>query len=64
MSVGFFQILIIVVLVFLLFGAGRVPRMMEDLGKGIRSFRKGLTGEEEAGQKKIGNSSEKDKDEE
>lgn len=42
MSIGFFQILVIVLVVVLLFGAGRVPRMMEDLGKGIKSFKKGL----------------------
>ena len=32
--------------VFLLFGAGRVPKMMEDLAKGIKSFKKGLADDE------------------
>ncbi|HPF78201.1 MAG TPA: twin-arginine translocase TatA/TatE family subunit [Alphaproteobacteria bacterium] len=42
MSIGIWQILIVVVLVFLLFGAGRLPRVMEDIAKGIKSFKKGL----------------------
>lgn len=42
MSIGIWQVLIIVVLVFLLFGAGRLPRVMEDLAKGIKSFKKGM----------------------
>ncbi len=40
---GFLQILIIVGLLFLLFGRpGRLSAMMEDLGKGLKGFRKGL----------------------
>ncbi|MEM6812072.1 MAG: twin-arginine translocase TatA/TatE family subunit [Pseudomonadota bacterium] len=46
MSIGIWQILIVVVLVFLLFGAGRLPRVMEDIAKGIKSFKKGLNDEE------------------
>lgn len=42
MSIGIWQILIVVALVFLLFGAGRLPRVMEDIAKGIKSFKKGL----------------------
>ncbi|NCC21791.1 MAG: twin-arginine translocase TatA/TatE family subunit [Alphaproteobacteria bacterium] len=46
MSLGIWQILLIVLVILLLFGAGRLPRMMEDLGKGINSFKKGLKDEE------------------
>ena len=42
MSIGIWQVLIVVVLVFLLFGAGRLPRVMEDIAKGIKSFKKGM----------------------
>ncbi len=42
MGPGWLQILIVVVLVFLLFGAGRLPRVMEDIAKGIKSFKKGI----------------------
>jgi len=46
MSIGIWQILIVVVLVFLLFGAGRLPRVMEDIAKGIKGFKRGLSDEE------------------
>lgn len=46
MSLGIWQILIVAVLVFLLFGAGRLPRVMEDIAKGIKSFKKGMTDED------------------
>ena len=55
MSIGIWQILIVVVLVFLLFGAGRLPRVMEDIAKGIKSFKKGLN---EDDQKTIDNKKE------
>jgi len=42
MFTGHWELLIIVALVFLLFGAKRVPNMMENLAKGITSFKKGL----------------------
>ena len=46
MSIGIWQVLIVVALVFLLFGAGRLPRVMEDIAKGIKSFKKGLNDDE------------------
>lgn len=42
MSPSIWQILIVVVLIFVLFGAGRLPRIMEDIAKGIRSFKRGI----------------------
>ena len=42
MSLGPFQILIIVLVVLVLFGRGRISEFMGDFGKGIKSFRKGL----------------------
>jgi sec-independent protein translocase protein TatA len=42
MAPGIWQILIIVVLVVLLFGAGRISGLMGEVAKGITSFRKGL----------------------
>ena len=40
MSIGIAQILIILVLV--VFGVGKLPRVMGDLGKGIKNFKEGL----------------------
>ncbi len=42
MGLSIWHILVVVLVIFLLFGAGRVPRMMEDIAKGIKSFKKGL----------------------
>ncbi len=42
MAPGIWQILIIVVLIALLFGAGRISGLMGEVAKGITSFRKGL----------------------
>ena len=42
MSLGIWEILIILVLVLVLFGAGKLPRVMGDLGKGLRNFKDGL----------------------
>jgi sec-independent protein translocase protein TatA len=39
---GLFQILVIVLIVLVFFGRGRIGDMLGDLGKGIKSFRKGL----------------------
>lgn len=41
-----FEWIIILVIVLLVFGVGRVSKLGEDLGKGIRSFREGLAGDE------------------
>jgi len=42
------QILLVVVLVLLLFGRGKISDMMGDFAKGIKSFKKGLSDEDEA----------------
>ncbi len=48
---GIPELLIILVIVILLFGPGRIGKIAGELGKGIRSFREGIGGkkdEEEA----------------
>jgi sec-independent protein translocase protein TatA len=47
MSPSIWQILIIAILLLLFFGRGRISDMMGDLGKGITSFKKGLSEDEE-----------------
>jgi|TARA_B100000408_G_scaffold67414_1_gene51673 sec-independent protein translocase protein TatA len=42
MSIGFWQIAIVVVLVVLLFGRGKISGLMGDVAKGIKSFKKGM----------------------
>ena len=43
MSIGFWQIAIVVILVVLLFGRGKISSLMGDVAKGIKSFKKGMT---------------------
>ena len=45
MSIGFWQIAIVVVLVVLLFGRGKISDLMGDVAKGIKSFKKGMSDE-------------------
>lgn len=42
MSIGIWQVLIILLIVLVLFGAGKLPRVMGDMAKGIKSFKSGL----------------------
>ena len=42
MSIGFWQIAIVAVLVVLLFGRGKISDLMGDVAKGIKSFKKGM----------------------
>jgi sec-independent protein translocase protein TatA len=46
-NIGFGEILILVLILILLFGGKRIPELAKGLGKGIRSFKKALKGEEE-----------------
>ena len=43
MQIGIWQIAIVVALVVLLFGRGKISELMGDVAKGIKSFKKGLT---------------------
>ena len=46
MSIGFWQIAIVVILVVLLFGRGKISSLMGDVAKGIKSFKKGMATDE------------------
>jgi sec-independent protein translocase protein TatA len=41
------EMLIVLVIVLLLFGVGRISKIAGELGKGIREFRTGITGGDE-----------------
>ena len=51
MSLGVSELLLILLIVFVLFGAGKLPQVMSDLGKSVKNFRKGLNDEEKNGNK-------------
>ena len=48
MAPSWMQILIVVVLLVLLFGRGKISELMGDVAKGIKSFKKGLADEDTA----------------
>ncbi len=48
MAPSWFQILIVIVLLVLLFGRGKISDLMGDVAKGIKSFKKGMSEEETA----------------
>ena len=45
-GIGVPELLIVLVIIVLIFGVGRVSRMGGELGKGIRAFRDGLSGKD------------------
>ena len=60
MSIGFWQIAIVVILVVLLFGRGKISSLMGDVAKGIKSFKKGMSSDisdEDSDPKNISNDS-------
>ena len=52
MSIGLPEILLIVVLVLVIFGAGKLPNVMGDLAKGVKNFKKGLNDDDDDQAKK------------
>jgi sec-independent protein translocase protein TatA len=60
-SVGMPELIIIMVIALIIFGAGKLPQIGENLGKGIRSFKNSIQDKEEsdASPKKIEEFSEK-----
>jgi sec-independent protein translocase protein TatA len=53
MNIGIWQILIVALVVLVLFGRGRISEMMGDFGKGISSFKKGMSEAEEPAKARI-----------
>jgi sec-independent protein translocase protein TatA len=48
MRLGFGEILIILVVVLLIFGAAKIPQLGDALGKGIKNFRKAAGGSDDS----------------
>jgi len=45
---GIWELVIIFLIVLLVFGAGKIPKIAKDVGSGIREFKKSITGENES----------------
>lgn len=47
-GIGFQEIVVIALVVLLLFGGKKIPELMKGLGKGVRSFKDGMNGKDDA----------------
>jgi sec-independent protein translocase protein TatA len=47
MSIGPWQIIIVVLIILLLFGAGRLSEIGKGLGEGIKNFKKGIASDDD-----------------
>ena len=47
MSIGIWQVVLILMIVLIIFGAGKLPRVMGDVAKGIKSFKQGMADEDD-----------------
>ena len=50
-SIGPTELIIILVIVIVLFGVGRIGKIAGEMGSGIRAFREGLRGDDEKNKK-------------
>jgi sec-independent protein translocase protein TatA len=45
---GFQELIVILLIVLVIFGANKIPALGKGMGEGIRNFKKGLKGDEKA----------------
>ena len=58
---GPLEIGLVLVIILIVFGVGKLPQVGAAFGKGIRAFKKGQTGEEEEAEAKVGEKAKKKK---
>lgn len=46
-GIGFQELVVILIIVLVIFGASRLPQLGKGLGEGIRNFKRGLKGDED-----------------
>ncbi len=51
-GIGFWEWIVILSIVVLLFGSGRISRLSEELGKSVQAFKKGMKSESGTDEKK------------
>ena len=59
-GLGHWEIILILVIILILFGAGKLPKVAGDIAKGIKSFKEGLK-EDSSKEKKISDKKEDNK---
>ena len=60
MTPSIWQLLIVLAIVLLLFGRGKIPQLMGDMARGIKSFKKGMSEEDKKEDNSVENKSEND----
>jgi sec-independent protein translocase protein TatA len=51
MSIGIWQVVLILLIVLILFGAGKLPKVMGDVAKGVKNFKSGMKEDDEETEK-------------
>ncbi|MDX1950474.1 MAG: twin-arginine translocase TatA/TatE family subunit [Rickettsiales bacterium] len=52
MGFGVTELILIAIIVFVIFGAGKLPKVMGDLGKGIKTFKEAIKDEDKTSESK------------
>ena len=60
MTPSIWQLLIVLVIVLLLFGRGKIPQLMGDMAKGIKAFKSGMKDESKNDKSNIEDNTDKD----
>jgi sec-independent protein translocase protein TatA len=60
-KIGLPELVIVLVIVLLIFGVGRLGKLGKDLGEGIREFRKGISSDEGEKREEAGEAAEEAK---
>ena len=51
MGIGVWQVVLVLVIVLIIFGAGKLPKVMGDVAKGVKNFKSGMAEEPESSKK-------------
>jgi sec-independent protein translocase protein TatA len=51
MGLSISHLIVILLIVFVVFGAGKLPQVMSDLGKGLKAFKDGMKHEDDKDKK-------------
>lgn len=51
LAIGYLEIILIALIILLLFGGKKIPELMRGMGKGVKSFKDGMSGKDEETEK-------------
>tara|TARA_Y100000590_G_C15279202_1_gene848119 strand:+ start:313 stop:510 length:198 start_codon:yes stop_codon:yes gene_type:complete len=52
MTPSIWQLIIVLVIVLILFGRGKIPQLMSDMAKGVKAFKKGMNNDDDENKNK------------